>query len=108
MTTTTLVRPWTNPHADPLCDRCRASELHAFRVQLTGGESPNWWVDVPAAIGPYDARNQARTKAEDEGGIEVQVLAVVHTRDPKADAAWQRLRDAGLTEPELRDRSGAQ
>lgn len=103
---TTLIRPWTNPQADPLCDRCRASELHAFEVLLQEEEGPAWPVTVAAAIGPHDARNEARSKAQDEGGIDVGVVSVRHAPDPKAEAAWQRLRDAGFTEPELRARAG--
>lgn len=103
----TLIRPWTDPSAFPLCDRCRADERHAFRVQLRAGDGPEWWVEVGAAIGPLDARRQAQSKAEDEGGITVEVLAVVHAPAPEAEAEWQALRDRGLTEPELRARSGA-
>lgn len=80
----TLVRPWTDPSADPLCDRCRANETHRFWVELRDGNGPAWTVEVPHALGPLDARGQARDAALAQGGIAVEVVGIGHVREEAA------------------------
>lgn len=66
------------------CAWCTDAEPHAFRVRVVDTEGPAWWVEV-MAIGPHDARNQAREKAYDQGADEPAVLAVEH------EDQWQRV-----------------
>lgn len=114
---TTLTRSWVEPlRNDARCERCKSDppERHAFRVLLKAEEGPSWWVDVTAAIGPNDAREQARSKAHDEGEIDVGVIQIAHVPAPALDDeeepdpidTWKAYRDAGYSEPQLRALSG--
>lgn len=57
-------------------DSAEAWNPRLYRVQLRDTEGPFWWVTV-TAIGPNDARSQARQAAFEQGADEPGVIAVV-------------------------------
>jgi hypothetical protein len=49
---------------------------HRYRVRLEEELGARWWVEVPRALGPNDARNQAIQTAVERGFFDVTALEI--------------------------------
>jgi hypothetical protein len=49
---------------------------HAFRVHVEEELGSRWWIAVPHALGPNDAKHQAIEKAIDQGYYDVTALEI--------------------------------
>lgn len=49
---------------------------HAFRVHIEEELGARFWIDVPRALGKYDAEHQAIEKARDRGFFDCTALEV--------------------------------
>jgi hypothetical protein len=57
-------------------DSAASLVYHRYRVHLEEELGARWWVDVPRAMGPNDARNLAIETAKDRGFFDVTALEV--------------------------------
>ena len=64
--------------ADSACTACQSSTPHAFRVKMWADDGGPFDLLVPAAIGPADARSQARYTADEAGHYEASPVRVEH------------------------------
>ena len=64
-------------HAEPGAGHPDNYELRAYRALVRDEDGPSWWVTVPKALGPNDAKNQAREAAYESGALSPGVIKVV-------------------------------
>lgn len=64
--------------ADSSCTACQSSIPHAFLVKMWADDGGPFELRVPAAIGPADARSQARYLADEAGDHDAAPVRVEH------------------------------